>query len=201
MCCKLRSDPGQVGFDAVTGTTSGEGAAGFVGTLILGGDSDLTGCAAIAPCIVDTGVLPTGISAQRFGPGAAHKDELAQKFARRVKLDPANPLVAHRSLSVDEFISQLRKGSIRREFPGEFLDLTVEEALLGGNSTVRELLTSGDMRNDRFGVVQLPCPPCRVGRGCRCDTIQRLSLRVPRARLRFSLRNGGRCWALTGDHL
>jgi DNA replication protein DnaC len=35
------------------------------------------------------------------------------------------------------------EASIRGEMPGEFLNKTVEEALLAGNSTVRKLLTSG----------------------------------------------------------
>lgn len=41
---------------------------------------------------------------------------------------------------VQKFISQHKKGSIKTVFPDEFLNKTVEEALLSGNSTVIKLL-------------------------------------------------------------
>jgi hypothetical protein len=47
-------------------------------------------------------------------------------------------------MKVKDFIAKYRLGSVRAEFPSEYLDKTVEEALTGGGSTVRKLLTSGE---------------------------------------------------------
>jgi hypothetical protein len=76
----------------------------------------------------------------RFGVGAAHMDEFAEAFARKVKLPVTNPAVLNRHLTVSEYVAQFRKASVRREIPGEYLDLPVEIALLEGNSTLRKLL-------------------------------------------------------------
>jgi hypothetical protein len=43
------------------------------------------------------------------------------------------------TLTVDEY----RRGSIKAVFPEEFLNGTVEDALLNGGSTVRKLLING----------------------------------------------------------
>jgi hypothetical protein len=77
------------------------------------------------------------------GPGAGDL-AAAQRFARAVKLPPDSPAVLNRGLTVDEFMAKFRQASIRKEFPGEFLDQTVEQALRSGNSTVRKLLISGE---------------------------------------------------------
>jgi RHS repeat-associated protein len=77
------------------------------------------------------------------GPGASDL-AAAQRFARAVNLPPDSAAVLNRDLTVNEFIAQFRQASIRKEFPGEFLDQTVEQALRSGNSTVRKLLISGE---------------------------------------------------------
>ena len=46
-------------------------------------------------------------------------------------------------INVETFISKFRKSSIRRVMPGEYLNMTVEEALSKGSSTVSKLLTDG----------------------------------------------------------
>ncbi|HVF06821.1 MAG TPA: hypothetical protein VNA20_18435 [Frankiaceae bacterium] len=65
------------------------------------------------------------------------------KFAKKVGLRANNVAVLNRTMIVQEFISQFREASIRGEFPGEYLTVTVEQALLDGDSTVRKLLTDG----------------------------------------------------------
>lgn len=68
------------------------------------------------------------------------------RFARSVRLDVHNPAVANRGMTVLEFVGKHRDARILREFPGEFLNQTVEEALTAGNSKVRKLLTDGRWR-------------------------------------------------------
>ncbi|GEL95436.1 hypothetical protein [Cellulomonas composti] len=65
------------------------------------------------------------------------------RFARGVKLDVNNPAVANRGMTVQDYIGQFRDAKVLREFPGEYLDQTVEQALKAGDSTVRKLLTDG----------------------------------------------------------
>ncbi len=43
-------------------------------------------------------------------------------------------------MTVNDFIGLYRKGKILNEFPSEFLDQTVENALLKGSTKVRKLL-------------------------------------------------------------
>jgi len=75
------------------------------------------------------------------GMGAASRSEM---LARKLKLNINSPTTRQVLNSLDDtvesFISQFRKPSIRAEFPGEFLKGTVEEALKSGNTTVRKLL-------------------------------------------------------------
>lgn len=52
-------------------------------------------------------------------------------------LDPAN-----QGMTVQLYISTFLKGSVSRRIPGEFLTMTVRDALESVNATVRELLTS-----------------------------------------------------------
>jgi hypothetical protein len=72
-------------------------------------------------------------------------DRDTKAFLRRVGLNErsstAQVLAEHRRLSVDAFVGEFRRGSIRRQIPSEFLNVTVEDALLSRNSTVRKLLT------------------------------------------------------------
>jgi hypothetical protein len=52
-------------------------------------------------------------------------------------LDPANA-----DMTVQEYASTFMNGTNARQIPGEFMDMTVKEALESGNTTVRKLLTN-----------------------------------------------------------
>ena len=82
----------------------------------------------------------------RSGPimkalGAASRSEM---LAKKLKLNINSPTTRQVLNSLDDtvesFITQFRKSTIRSELPGEFLNGTVEEALRSGNTTVRKLL-------------------------------------------------------------
>ena len=68
-------------------------------------------------------------------------------LARKLKMNIQSPTTRQvlNSLddTVDDFISKFRKASIRSEMPGEYLNMTIEQALRSGNSTVRKLLIEG----------------------------------------------------------
>lgn len=68
-------------------------------------------------------------------------------LARKLKMNINSPTTRQVLNSLDDtvesFISAYRKPSVRGKLPGEFLNLTVEEALKSGNTTVRKLLTDG----------------------------------------------------------
>jgi len=66
------------------------------------------------------------------------------RFARAVKLPADSLAVINRELTVSDYIAQFRKAYVLREFPGEYLDKTVEDALRSGDATVRKLLISGE---------------------------------------------------------
>jgi len=73
--------------------------------------------------------------------GAASRAEM---LAKKLKLNINNPITRQVLNSLDDtvepFITQFRKSSIRSELPGEFLNQTVEQALRSVNTTVRKLL-------------------------------------------------------------
>jgi len=76
--------------------------------------------------------------------GAASRAEM---LASKLKLNINSPVARQVLNSLDEpvesFITTYRKASIRSVFPGEYLNMTVEEALRSGNTTVRKLLIDG----------------------------------------------------------
>ncbi|WP_155990222.1 RHS repeat domain-containing protein [Terrimonas ferruginea] len=73
--------------------------------------------------------------------GAASRAEMiARKFKMNLNSAPTRQVLNSLDETVDSFISKYRKASIRSEMPGEFLNLTVQEALEKGRSTVRKLL-------------------------------------------------------------
>lgn len=82
-----------------------------------------------------------GMQSERGAAGLPGRGDLS--FARKVKLAPDNPAVINRGMPVQDFVSQFRNAKILRELPGEVLDMSVEDALRAGNSTVRKLLTDG----------------------------------------------------------
>jgi RHS repeat-associated protein len=90
------------------------------------------------------GLLAKGLP--RSGPimkslGSASRAEM---LARKLKMNIQSPTTRQVLNSLDDtvesFISKYRTPSIRSKLPGEFLNLTVEEALRSGNTTVRKLL-------------------------------------------------------------
>ena len=67
----------------------------------------------------------------------------AERLATELGLNSDSPttrqLLTHVDMRVDDFISTFRRAGIRQEFPAEFLEMTVEEALRRRDSTVRKL--------------------------------------------------------------
>ena len=83
----------------------------------------------------------------RSGPilqtvGAASRSEM---MARRLNIKLNNPAARQVLNSLDDtvesFISRFRKASIRSKIPGQFFNMTLEDALNSGNRTVKKLLT------------------------------------------------------------
>jgi len=70
-------------------------------------------------------------------------ERLARKFGLNIKSEPTRQILNSLDDTCESFISRFRKSSIRREFPKEFLNETIEDALESGNTTVRKLLTNG----------------------------------------------------------
>ena len=74
---------------------------------------------------------------------ASRADILAKQLGLNINSATTRQLLNNLDITVDEFISTFRKGSIREVFPGEFLDMSVEAALQSRDSTVRKLLLDG----------------------------------------------------------
>jgi RHS repeat-associated protein len=73
--------------------------------------------------------------------GAASRAEmLAMKLKLNINSPTTRQLLNNLDKTVEAFIGQFRKASIRAELPGGYLNKTVEEALTSGNTTVRKLL-------------------------------------------------------------
>jgi RHS repeat-associated protein len=82
-----------------------------------------------------------GTASQMKSLGAASRAEMmARKHNLNMNSKTALQVLDNLDISVESFIGQFRKGSIKSEFPSEFLSGTVEDALNSGNSTVRKLL-------------------------------------------------------------
>lgn len=88
----------------------------------------------------------SGARLENSGPiarslGAASRGEM---LARRVGLNIESPtsrqILNSLDMKVVDFIGRYRAGGIRSQFPSEFMDKTIEQALLSGGSTVRKLL-------------------------------------------------------------
>ena len=101
--------------------------------------------------LITTGVSKLAVrsSIPHSGPiinslGAASRSQmLAKKLKMNINSPTARQVLNSLDDTVESFISVYRKSSIRGKLPGEFLSLTVEEALKSGNTTVRKLLTDG----------------------------------------------------------
>jgi len=71
---------------------------------------------------------------------ARRAERLATEFGLNSDSLTTRQLLMHVDMRVDAFISAFRRAGIRQEFPAEFLEMTVEEALRRQDSTVRKLL-------------------------------------------------------------
>jgi hypothetical protein len=122
---------------------AGPTAPKIVGGIMIGVSGGFLACTAISAGCAEVGATDAGefLSGEAGGIGSAAGD--AEEFAQAVRLAADNPAVANRGLSVADYIAKFRQGSVLREFPGEFLNQTVEDALRSGNATVRKLLISG----------------------------------------------------------
>ncbi|MDR1199318.1 MAG: RHS repeat-associated core domain-containing protein, partial [Prevotellaceae bacterium] len=69
----------------------------------------------------------------------------SEKVAKALKLNINSPttqqIINNLDKTVESFIGLFRQASITSKFPGEFLNMTIKEALKSGNTTVRKLLT------------------------------------------------------------
>ncbi|OJW68941.1 MAG: hypothetical protein BGO68_01805 [Candidatus Amoebophilus sp. 36-38] len=78
---------------------------------------------------------------------AAHRIGRMLILAKKLKLNINSPvakqLLDNLDMTVEVFVSKFRKSSIKEVLPGEFLNMTIEEALKSGNTTVRKLLMQG----------------------------------------------------------
>ncbi len=66
--------------------------------------------------------------------------DFAKKHGLNLDSPGARRLLLHLDESVESFIAAERKAGILSEFPAEFLNKSVAEALASGNSKVRKLL-------------------------------------------------------------
>lgn len=124
---------------------------GSIAVGIGAGGGELGGAVGAAESTARTAATAGDSSSLLSRIGAALADETGAvgggvgdlKFARKIGLDVNSPAVAHRAMTVQDYVAQYRKASILRELGSELLDQTVEQALLEGGSTVRKLLTDG----------------------------------------------------------
>jgi hypothetical protein len=65
---------------------------------------------------------------------------IAKKLHLNTSSSTTKEIIKNLDQTVESFISKYRKGSIKSEFPAEFLEQTIEKALNSGNTTVRKLL-------------------------------------------------------------
>jgi RHS repeat-associated protein len=75
------------------------------------------------------------------GAEAAKLLIIAKKLKLNISSSTTKEIIKNLDQTVESFISKYRKGSIKSEFPAEYLGQTVEKALKSGNTTVRKLLT------------------------------------------------------------
>lgn len=66
---------------------------------------------------------------------------LARKLNMNISSPTTRQVLNNLDETVNNSISKFRKPSIRSEFPEEYLEVTVGEALKRGNTTVKKLLT------------------------------------------------------------
>ncbi|MFZ0668465.1 MAG: RHS repeat-associated core domain-containing protein, partial [Acidimicrobiales bacterium] len=102
-------------------TIAGDALEGVLGTV-----GTVGGAAALGDAVGD--VLADGL-----GPF----DEVGAVNRGSPALDPAN-----QEMTVQEYASQFMKASSARQIPGEYMNMSVRDALASGNTTVRKMLTN-----------------------------------------------------------
>lgn len=88
-----------------------------------------------------TPVLVHNCPSDPAGSPSAYRSDAAA--ARGLRLPQNSPAVVNRTMTVRDYISTFRKASVARELGDEYMNITVEQALKSGDTTVRKLLIDG----------------------------------------------------------
>ena len=76
-----------------------------------------------------------------FGPFTRAVARFAQKYHINGDSETGREVLFNLDKTCEEFIGAFRRGSIRSEFPSQYLKMSVREAIASGDTTVRKLLT------------------------------------------------------------
>lgn len=68
---------------------------------------------------------------------------IARQIGANINSPTTRQLLSNLDMRVTDYIAKYRQASIRGKFPTDVLEMTIEEALLGGDSLVRKLLMDG----------------------------------------------------------
>ena len=85
-------------------------------------------------------ILPKSEPIMRSVGAASRAEMLAKKLGLNANSATTRQVLNSLDDKVSSFISQFRSPTIRAKIPGEFMNMTVEEALRSGNTAVRKLL-------------------------------------------------------------
>jgi hypothetical protein len=85
-------------------------------------------------------ILPKSEPIMKSVSTASRAEMLAKKLGLNANSATTRQVLNSLDDKVSSFISQFRSPTIRAKIPGEFMNMTVEEALRSGNTTVRKLL-------------------------------------------------------------
>jgi len=78
-----------------------------------------------------------------FGPFTRAAARFAQKYHINPNSEKSREVLFNLEMNVETFIGKFRQGSVKGEVPGEYLKMSVKEAIASGNSTIRKLLVDG----------------------------------------------------------
>ena len=146
-----------IGVSTAIGVAGGGAAGGVIGGAEALGGSVAAATDGTLAVVAGVEVTASEVGAAVAGaiPGTAAAAAMASdpgggslsSWARKSKLNANSPttqqLYANRYMQVTDYISKYRKASIRSEFPSEYLNMTVDEALRCGGSKVSKLLVDG----------------------------------------------------------
>ncbi len=82
----------------------------------------------------------SGISDSNGNDYSEEDFELATELGLKLRSPTGRRLYDNRRLTVSEYISRFLKASVRSRIGGEYLEVTIQEALISGNTTVIKLL-------------------------------------------------------------